>query len=132
MATFKYKNDGLKSNVEPKTHYQKIYMCLKDAGFKVFAPMQNRDKCKESYIVIKENGQFATDSNINGYSLVQIFCYFPKDQYSQLEFFINNVKETLKKLDFLRATGNKSPILFFDEVQAYGQSIEYQIFHKLK
>ena len=131
-ATFKYKNDGLKNNVEPQSHYQIIYMHLKNKGFKVFAPMQNRDKCKESYIVIKESGQFATDSNINGYSLVQIFCYYPKDKYSQLEFFIDNVKESLNEIDFLRATGNKSPIMFFEEIQAYGQSIEYQIFHKLK
>lgn len=119
-------------NVVPKTHYQQIYLHLKNKGFDVYAPMQNRDKCVKPYVVIKENGQYAMAGNVNGYSLIQIFCYYPKNQYSQLEFFVDSVKTELNEIDFLRATGNKSPILFMEEVQAYMQSIEYQIFHKLK
>ncbi len=107
-------------------------MHLKNNGFDVYASMQNKDKCVKPYVVIKENGQYAMVGNINGYSLIQIFCYYPKGQYSQLEFFLNSVKSTLNEIDFLRATGNKSPILFMEEVQAYVQSMEYQIFHKLK
>lgn len=132
MATFKYKNDGLKSNVSPQTHYQQIYIHLINKGFDVYAPMQKRDKCSKHYVVIKENGQFAQTGNVNGYSLIQIFCYYPRDTYGKLEFFIDNVKEALNEIDFLKATGNKSPIMFFEEVQAYGQSMEYQVFHKLK
>ncbi|WP_315114548.1 hypothetical protein [uncultured Clostridium sp.] len=132
MATLKYKNDGLPNNVEPQTHYQEIYLNLKSKGFDVYAPEQKRDKCIKPYVVIKENGQFAMAGNVAGYNLVQIFCYYPKDQCSQLEFFVDNVKTALDKIDFLRPTGNRSPVLFFEEIQAYGQSMEYQIFHKFK
>jgi len=132
MATFKYKNDGLKNNVNPQSHYQIIYMHLKKLGYEVYAPGQKRDKCDKPYVVIKESGQYATNGNVNGYSLIQIFCYYPKDKYSQLEFFIDNVRESLSEIDFLKMTGNKSPIMFFEEIQAYGQSVEYQVFHRLK
>lgn len=113
MATLKYKNNGLTNNVEPQTHYQEIYLHLKNKGFDVYAPEQKRDKCINPYVVIKENGQFAMNSNVNGYNLIQIFCYYPKDQYSQLEFYVENIKTELSSIDFFKENRKSKSCYFY-------------------
>ncbi|MCD3254384.1 hypothetical protein [Clostridium botulinum] len=117
-----------------KTYYQRIFDVMNDNKIDVYAPYQKTDKCVKEYVVIKDNGQNPTiDGNVNGWNLVQIFCYYPKDQYSQLEPFSIKVKHLIKnELMFMKVTGSESPVMFMDDVQAYLKIIEYTIPHKLK
>ncbi|EQB3101464.1 hypothetical protein ACYIU4_002827 [Clostridium botulinum] len=139
-ASFKYKIEGnsieqdLINNTQGKTVWQKIYLYLKKLGYKVYSVGQKRDKCTNGYIVLKENGTHALDSNVNGYKLFDVIIYYPQDKYSSMEFYVEDVKKVLKDKEitqFLRATGNETSVILDGEVEGYTTSIEYQQFKKL-
>ncbi|NFM46863.1 hypothetical protein FDB72_12085 [Clostridium botulinum] len=138
MSKFNYKVPGdsiqqdLINNAIPETLWQKVYLYLKKLGYNVYAPGQKRNKCTESYVVIKENGVHALVGNISGYKLFDIIVYNPMDQYSTMEFYVENLKEALKKIEDLRPTGNETPSIIDYDVQAYTTSIEYQQFKSLR
>lgn len=138
MAQFNYKIPGdllendLIDNTVAQTLWQKIFLYLKKLGYEVYSQGQKRDKCKNSYVVIKENGIFAKAGNIAGYKLFDIIIYHPISNYSTMEFYVENIKQALKDIDELRPTGNETPSIIDSEVQAYTTSIEYQQFKKLR
>ncbi len=49
-----------------------------------------------------------------------------------MEFYVENLKEALKKIEDLRPTGNETPSIIDYDVQAYTTSIEYQQFKSLR
>ncbi|AVP64176.1 hypothetical protein C3B64_07855 [Clostridium botulinum] len=138
MSEFNYKVPGdciqqdIINNTVPETLWQKVYLYLKKLGYDVYAPGQKRNKCTENYVVIKENGVHALVGNISGYKLFDIIVYNPMDQYSTMEFYVENLKEALKKIGDLRPTGNETPSIIDYDVQAYTTSIEYQQFKSLR
>ncbi|MBV1816856.1 hypothetical protein ACIR03_02730 [Clostridium cochlearium] len=138
MAQFNYKVPGdhlqqdLINNAVPQTVWQKIYLHLKKLGYEVYSPGQKRDKCTDSYVVIKEGGTYAMDSNVNGYKLFDIIIYHPMSNYSSMEFYVENIKQAMKAIGELRPTGNETPSIVDDKVEAYTTSIEYQQFKRLR
>lgn len=138
MAQFNYKIQGdplendLIDNTVPQTLWQKIFLHLAKLGYEVYSPGQKRDKCKNSYVVIKENGIFAKAGNVSGYKLFDIIIYHPISNYSTMEFYVENIKQALNDIDELKATGNETSSIIDSEVQAYTTSIEYQQFKKLR
>lgn len=138
MSEFNYKVPGdciqqdIINNTVSETLWQKVYLYLKKLGYDVYAPGQKRNKCTENYVVIKENGVHALVGNISGYKLFDIIVYNPIDQYSTMEFYVENLKEALKKIGDLRPTGNETPSIIDYDVQAYTTSIEYQQFKSLR
>lgn len=139
MAIFNYKvpGDALKediiNNTEPQTVWQKMYLHLKKKGYEVYSPGQKRDKCKESYVVIKDKGTYAQgEGNIVGYQLFQVDIFHPLDSYSTMEFYVENIKEALKDIRELKATGNVKTVILDDEIQAYKESIEYKLLKILR
>lgn len=138
MAQFNYKIPGDKlqedliNNAVPQTVWQKIYLHLKKLGYEVYSPGQKRDKCTDSYVVIKEGGTYAMDSNVNGYKLFDIIIYHPMSNYSSMEFYVENIKQAMKAIGELRPTGNETQSIVDDKVEAYTTSIEYQQFKRLR
>ena len=138
MASFNYKVPGdhlqqdLINSTVPQSLWQKINLHLKKLGYEVYAPGQKRDKCTDSYVVIKEGGTYALNSNVNGYKLFDIIIYHPMSNYSSMEFYVENIKQALKEIKELRPTGNETPAIVDNKVEAYTTSIEYQQFKRLR
>lgn len=138
MSSFNYKVPGDKlqedliNSTIPQTVWQKIYLHLKKLGYEVYSPGQKRDKCTDSYVVIKEGGTYALNSNVNGYKLFDIIIYHPMSNYSSMEFYVENIKQAMKDIGELRPTGNETPSIVDDKVEAYTTSIEYQQFKRLR
>ncbi|SQB33395.1 hypothetical protein [Clostridium cochlearium] len=138
MSSFNYKVPGDKlqedliNSTIPQTVWQKIYLHLKKLGYEVYSPGQKRDKCTDSYVVIKEGGTYALNSNVNGYKLFDIIIYHPISNYSSMEFYVENIKQAMKDIGELRPTGNETPSIVDDKVEAYTTSIEYQQFKRLR
>ncbi|MBU5268893.1 hypothetical protein ACQX0N_11845 [Clostridium tepidum] len=138
MSSFNYKVPGDKlqedliNSTIPQTVWQKIYLHLKKLGYEVYSPGQKRDKCTDSYVVIKEGGTYALNSNVNGYKLFDIIIYHPMSNYSSMEFYVENIKQAMKAIGELRPTGNETPSIVDDKVEAYTTSIEYQQFKRLR
>jgi hypothetical protein len=125
--------DDILNNTVPETLWQKIYLYLTKLGYEVYAPGQKRDKCQNSYIVVKENGSSSMDEGgINGYRPFDIIVYHPLDQYSSMQLYFENVKQSLENITELRYTGNETPSIVDDEVQAYTTSATYQQYKRLR
>lgn len=115
------------------TLWQKINLYLQGKGYNVYSPGQKRDKCTDSYIVIKENGVYGQEGgNQLGYKMIDIIIYHPLNKYSSMEAYLESVKKDLKEIKELRSTGNETPIIIDDEVKAYTSSIEYQALKTLR
>ncbi len=125
------KNDLLK-NAIPQTLWQKIYLHLSKLGYDVYSMGQKRDKCQNSYVVIKESGVYALAANVAGYKLFDVIIYHPIENYSSMENYVENIKTALKSIDELRPTGNETPPIIDSEVQAYTTSVSYQQFKQLR
>lgn len=110
-----------------------IFDKLREKGLNPYPPGQHKGECTERYCVVKENSQVPYFySNKVGYRLVDIILFVPINSYIQVESYINEVREAMKELDFLRKTGNETPIIIDDTKKAYTTSIEYQIIKKLE
>lgn len=114
------------------TLWKKTYLHLKKRGFDVYSLGQKRDACENPYLVIKENGVHALSSNVNGYKLFNIIIYYPKNNYSDMEMYIEHVKDSIVEIPELRPTGNETPVIIDADVGAYTSSIEYQFFKSLR
>jgi hypothetical protein len=121
------------NNTVPETLWQKIYLHLTKLGYEVYAVGQKRDKCENSYVVVKESGNSAMgEGNINGYRAFDIIIYHPLGKYSSMEPYVENIKTALKNITELRPTGTETPSIVDDEVQAYTTSVLYQQFKQLR
>ena len=101
MGNFNYVVPGntletsLINSTIPQTLWQKIFLHLEKLGYEVYSPGQKRDKCQNSYVVIKENGTSAMIGNVAGYKMFDIIIYHPMDAYSTMEPYVENIKEAI-------------------------------------
>lgn len=97
--------------------FKTIYKHLTANGFDCYSIGQHEGNCKKEYIVIKNN----TPRSISGTLLeeeVELLLYYPLGNYSKVNNFIENVKETMKGLPY---TDNfvPYPIIVEDNKKAY-------------
>lgn len=121
-TTFAYKD----------SRWQDIYNHLKNSGFDVYSPSIKVGECSQPYIVIKNNGGSKHDSFSTYVDLYSIMCYVPKNNYSYLEVFVNEVKRAMKGLmPLVKPTGQQTPSYYDDTYKAHMISIEYKNYKKM-
>lgn len=111
---------------------QDIYLHLKNAGFEVYFPAQKVGECTSPYVVVKD----ATTSKYLDYSSTvtyyDLLCYIPKDHFSQLEPFVEEVKKSMKGLvPMILPTYTQSPSYYDDSVKAHMISVLYKNYRKI-
>lgn len=109
-----------------------IYKALQTAGFDVYAPGQHQGECTKRYVVVK----IYTSARINKYSSVSqqydILMYIPKDEYSEFEDFVANVKQAMKVLEpMIMPLYSQTPSYYDDEVKGHMISMQYRNSRKL-
>lgn len=115
-----------------KSRWADIYNLLKRKGFKVYSPAQHEGECTEKYIVVK----LGTLQRANDFSSVQyqydLMLYVPKDEYSELEPFVEDVKKVMKELEPMIKPLNSQTGSFYDDiVKGHMVSIQYSNYRKL-
>lgn len=115
-----------------KNRWADIYDVLKDAGISVYSPAQHQGECTSRYVVVK----LGTLQRLRDFSSVQyvydILVYVPKDEYSELETFVEEVKEVMKKLSPMIKSANSQTGSFYDDlVKGHMVSIQYTNNRKL-
>lgn len=122
VTTFDY-NDSI---------WQDVFMHLKENDFDVYSPGTKLGECSKPYIVIKNNGGSKHDSFSTYVDLYSIMCYVPKNNYSYLEVFVNEVKRAMKELmPLVKPTGQQTPSYYDDTYKAHMISIEYKNYKKM-
>lgn len=105
-------------------------MQLKNDGLEPYPPGVQRGQCKKPYVVVKDDIQNPmAGSNKVGYKIIDLIIFYPKNRYSEIDDYKRKVKTSMNKLNFIRKTGNETPVMIDEARNAYTTSIEYMI-HK--
>lgn len=122
LETFKY----------AESRWQDIFKTLEKSGFKVFSPGMKTGECTFNYIVVKNDGSSKHTSFSTDIDLYAIMCYVPKDKYSSLEPFVQEVKKVMKELEpMIKPYGSQTPSFYDDSLKSHMISIEYKNYKKL-
>ena len=111
---------------------QDIFLHLKARGFEVYFPTQKQGECSSSYVVVKD----ATTTQYLDYSSTvtyyDIMCYVPRDRFSQLEPFVEQVKEAMKGLvPMIKPTYTQTQSVYDDSVKAHMISVLYKNYRQI-
>lgn len=114
------------------SRWQDIFSHLKNTGFDVYSPGMKTGDCISPYVVVKNDGSSKMASFSTDNDLYSIMCYVPRDAYSQLEVFIQSVKQAMKDLrPMILPYGMQTPSYYDDAFKAHMVSIEYKNYKKL-
>ncbi|MBV4441152.1 hypothetical protein [Clostridium tyrobutyricum] len=138
--SFKYAVPGdtlqnyINGTYTPRTVWERVFLLLKSKGVDVYSPAQHEGKCTSSYIVLKNTGTMGFQgSNQIGSQTLDIIIYCPKTNYSNIEPYTIQIQDFLSELkDYIRPTGNITPVVLDDTVNGYTQTVEYQTFQRLR
>lgn len=111
---------------------QDIYLHLKNDGFEVYFPAQKVGECMSPYVVVRD----ATTSRYLDYSSTvtyyDLLCYIPKDHFSQLEPFVETVKESMRGLvPMILPTHTQTQSYYDDSIKAHMISVLYKNYRKI-
>ena len=111
---------------------QDIYLHLKNDGFEVYFPAQKVGECISPYVVVRD----ATTSRYLDYSSTvtyyDLLCYIPKDHFSQLEPFVEMVKESMRGLvPMILPTHTQTQSYYDDSIKAHMISVLYKNYRKI-
>lgn len=121
-----------KNFVYEKSRWQDIFMVLKKAGYDVYSPGVKVGECTKEYIVVKNSGSSKLNSFSTDDDYYSVMCYVPKQAYSRLEPFIQEVKKEMKKLlPMIIPRGSQTPSYYDDSYKAHMVSIEYKNHKKI-
>lgn len=111
---------------------QDIFVHLQQKGFDVYFPTQHQGECISPYVVVKG----ATNTRFRQYSTVvqyyDLLCYIPRDQYSKLYPFVNQVKTAMKELvPMIKPAYLDTEPFYDDEIKGHMISLQYLNYQKL-
>ena len=107
--------------------WQSIFRHLKKEGFEVYSPGMKTGECTSKYIVVKNDGSSRHTSFSTDVDLYAVMCYVPKDNYSELESYVQQVKEAMKGLKpMVLPYGMQTPSYYDDTYKAHTISITYK------
>lgn len=110
-----------------KTRFMDIYKHLSTSGVETYSPGQKKGECAEPYVVVKDAGTTQIPGFSSTQTLYDIMCYVPKDRFTLLEQYVEQVEAVMKQLKpMIMPTYFKTPSFFDDTVQAYMISIQYR------
>lgn len=114
------------------TQWQQLFTFLKNKGQNIYSPSQPIGECKEKYLVLKNSGTTRHPFASTDVEIYTIFCYVPKNKYSELEGYVMQTKEIMKDIypQFI-PTGNQTPSFYDDDLKAHMVSIDYKNYKKI-
>ena len=107
--------------------YDDIVTALTGAGISVKYPGAKPGVCNSPYVVVQNFGTYGyAQSRRLGYTLFEVHCYVPVNQYPQLDSLVSSVKAALAPLAAdLRPTGNEGIHDINDTFKAHTGYVEY-------
>lgn len=115
-----------------ESRWQDIFLHLKKSGIETYPPATKVGECVSEYVVVKNNGSSRHPSFSTDNDLYSVMCYVPKERYSLLEPFVQNIKKIMKGLEpMILPRGSQTPSYYDDSVKAHMISIEYKNYKKL-
>ena len=105
--------------------WKDIYRHLSDNGFDIYSLGQHKGICHDPYLVLRNNGT-AREHSVEQPEY-EILLYYPVDEYSGFEEYIESVKEAMNDLyPGVKLVDDAQPHYPDDEVKAYMTSLIYR------
>ncbi len=113
------------------SQWKNLYTHLKQNGFDVYSPGQHQGECTSPYVVVKDSGMYQFNGFSSNRATYDIMCYVPKDNFSQLEPFVDQVEAILKELEpMIKSAHYRTPSFYDDTVKGHMVSIQYINYRK--
>jgi hypothetical protein len=115
-----------------KSQWQQLYDFLKSKKLNIYSPSQPIGECKNKYIAIKYAGSTRHAYCSTDVDIYTIFCYVPKNNYSEIEGYVQEVKSAMKGIypQFI-PTGQQTPSFYDEDIKAHMVSIDYKNYKKI-
>lgn len=112
-----------------ETVWEKVFRVLKKNSIDVYAPATKAGECKNRYAVLKNDGTSQIGSLSSQVVYYTIMLYVPKDKYSSLERFKDEVAKVVNKELFplLMPTGAENPDFYDDTIKAHMATLTYRV-----
>lgn len=108
-----------------------IYKLLKSNKVNVYSPGTKNGECTSRYVVVKYDGSAQHGSLSTDDDFYSVMCFVPKEEYSTLLDFVNEIERYMKKLEpMIKPTHQKTPSFYDDSVKAHMISITYKNYRK--
>ena len=108
-----------------------IYDILHDNGIDVYFPTQHEGECISPYTVVKSTGTSQQGDNSFIQATYDLMCYVPKEQYSLLDVYVQQVKTIMKKLrPMIQSTHFQTPSYYDADVKGHMISMSYLNYRK--
>lgn len=108
--------------------YKHLSKYLTENGIKNHSIGQHQGKCTEPFVVISDEGE----RGISGYSItyreIDLILLYPLGKYSQLEDYIEKVKDVMNGYKRGKWTKEMSDIIIEREKEAYMVALTYRIY----
>lgn len=112
---------------------KQIRKVLSEDGTKVYFPSQHKGECTEKYIVVKHDGATEEFTVSSERPIYTIMCYVPYENYGQLEQFVLETKQKMKKLyPLVMYVGNDTPSIYENDIKSHMISFQYQGCRKIE
>ena len=111
---------------------QDIYLHFKEKVFEVYFPAQKVGECLSLYVVVKDATTYQYLQYSSTVTYYDIMCYIPKDHFSDLEPFVEEVKLAMKDLvPMIKPTHSQTQSFYDDSVKGHMISIQYKNYRKI-
>ena len=115
------------------TRWKDIYDKLAEHNIDVYSPGQKTGECTSPYVVVKTAGRTSPIQISSSQDLYDLMCYIPKNRYSELESFVDNVETIIDELyPMLRSMHFRTASFYDDTVKAHMISTQYTNWKKNK
>lgn len=105
---------------------------LRKNGFEAYYPTQHEGECLTEYVVIMFSGTVELEGTSSVADTYQVLCYVPKNKYSRLMDFANEVRTTMRNIfPIVRESGNQTTTFYDENIKGHMISIEYMNYRKI-
>lgn len=109
------------------------YHCLKDDGIDAYFQGQHSGDCKAPYVVVASSGSskhLDASSTINN---IELMCYVPFRNPSLIDIFVDQVKQSMKKLyPMLKDSYSEMSDYVDNDVKAVMRTLVYTYYRKIE
>lgn len=108
------------------TRWEDIYIKLQEHDIDVYSPGTKTGECTSPYVVVKAAGRVGSTEISSSQDLYDLMCYVPKNQYSTLEAFVDNVETIMDELfPMVRPLHFRTASFYDDSVKGHMISTQY-------
>ena len=111
--------------------YKHLSRFLTENEIKNYSIGQHQGKCTSPFVVISDEGE----NGITGYSItyreIDLIILYPMGKYSQLEDYIEKVKDVMSGYKRGKWTRRMSDVIIDNEKEAYIVALTYRVYRGL-